>query len=424
MPEKITSNHHVKIGGIPASELAEHYGTPLYAYDGNQIYNNYRRLEKAVRKFFADFQIFYAIKACSNLAIANILTSAGAGIDAASPNEIRLASILRVPPLKMMFSGNNLSDADLDFAFKTGATINLDDASYLPRLLRIGVPPILSFRINPGHIEVSSNSSQLEFSGPQAKFGLHPDTVPYAYHEAKLCGVKRFGVHMMPYSNVLEPSTFAAAALALSRIVLPVVDELDIDLEFLDIGGGFGIPYSRAIDPLDLERTFSLLRQVLSAEFARYHRALPRLYLEPARYLVGDSGYLIGRILAKKDTYQTIIGTDISMNTFVRTVLYRDSHHLTVDGRDPGITKMVAIAGQICENTDLWEKKRALPAAVSVGDLLIVHDVGAYGYGMSYQYNGRLRPAEVLIHEGEHRLIRRAETFEDMIRGMEIPLSG
>lgn len=409
---------HLKLGGIPVKDLADKFGTPVYVYDADRIRQNYNRLSQALAQHFDDWQMFYAIKACNNPSVAQLLTNLGCGIDSASPNEIRLAQFLGVPPRKTMFTGNNLSEEDLKAASEAGVIINLDDVRYLPRLLAFRTPEIVSFRINPGNITSSHVVSQLEFSGPQAKFGINPDVVFDAYREAKNAGVSRFGVHMMPYSNVLDPRTFAAAARALVRIVLPHLNNLGITLDFIDVGGGFGIPYQDSVSDLDIDKTASLLREALQTGFEQYDMALPRLFVEPARYLVGNAGYLLGRVHAIKYGYQTIAGTDIGMNTFARTVLYHHSHRISIDARISSVSSTFAITGQICENTDLWEKSRALPADLSEGDIMVVHDVGAYGYAMSYQYNGRLRPAEVLIRGGEAKLIRSRESFDDMMRGV------
>src|ERR1035437_1749655 len=293
-------NSELRIGGLPISQLASDFGTPIYVYNAERVRQNYQRLTQAIAEHFRDFQVFYAIKACNNISVAQILTGAGAGIDAASPNELRLAQLLKVDAGKTLFTGNNLSDSDLQFGLESGAIINLDDDSYLPRLLRYGRPSVLSYRINPGHIHGGPSASELDFSGPQATFGIHRDAVFEAYHEAKAAGIIQFGVHMMPYSNVLQVETFSSAVRALLEIILPVVTKLDISLDFIDIGGGLGIPYNDSSTPLDLPRVIAEIKKVFTLECKAFRVPIPRLFIEPARYLVGDAGYLIGRVNAKK----------------------------------------------------------------------------------------------------------------------------
>ncbi|MEI9813055.1 MAG: hypothetical protein WDO18_10490 [Acidobacteriota bacterium] len=191
-------NKRILIDDIPVEDIAEQFGTPVYVYSAKRIEQNFRRVQKAFSAHYENVAIHYAIKACNNLRIAKILVDLGAGIDAASPNEIRLAQALGVDPSKITFTGNNLSDEDLRFAFQSGATINLDDDSYLDRLLKIGRPSVVAFRINPGGSSGDSPSDDLApFSGPQAKFGVWSDRVWLAYERVKTAGITRVGAHMM-----------------------------------------------------------------------------------------------------------------------------------------------------------------------------------------------------------------------------------
>ena len=197
--------------------------------------------------------------------------------------------------------------------------------------------------------------------------------------------------------------------------------ELGIDFEFIDLGGGLGIPYQVGEEGLDLERAAMKTAEMFRTKSAEYGLKPPQLKMEPARYFVGNAGYLIGTVHSIKESYKKIIGTDIGMNVLCRPAMYGSYHHIYVDGKESHDRAALGLCGQLCENTDFWVKDRQLPADMQEGDLVVVENAGAYGFGMSYQYNGRLRAAEVLVHDGQAELIRARETFEDMVRHTTVP---
>lgn len=410
----------IAIGEIPAADIAAKFGTPTYVYDEQKIRKNYRRAFNAFAKHYPDFKMFYAVKSCNNPAIVNILRQEGAGVDAASVNEILLAKHVGLGGEDVMFSGNFLSDDDIRQGLESGVIFNLDDISLLPRLLKFGKPEILSFRVNPGY----GKSNVGEFvtnAGPNAKFGIHPDKVMEAYKLAKEAGIKRFGAHMMTGSCITDAEYFPFVTGLLMDIIGKTGKELKIDFEFIDLGGGLGIPYKPGEPALDLEKAAELTAKMFRSKVAEYGLKPPQLKMEPARYFVGNAGYLIGRVHSIKESYKKIAGTDIGMNTLARPAMYGSYHHIYVDGKEQEPRTAIGLCGQLCENTDFWVKERELPASIAEGDLVVVENAGAYGFGMSYQYNGRLRPAEVLIHEGKAELIRDRETFEDMVRHTHVP---
>ncbi len=413
-------NGRILLEDVPVSVLAATYGTPTYVYEETRIRDNFRRALKAFRKYYADFRFFYAIKANNNLAVANILRQEGAGIDAASVNEILLAKELGLGGEDVMFSGNFLSDEDIRQGLESGVIFNLDDMDLLPRVLKHGKPELLSFRVNPGYGK-SNVGDFVTNAGPDAKFGLHPDHVMDAYRLAKEAGVSRFGAHMMPGSCITDPDYFRFITELLMDIIGQTGRDLGIDFEFIDLGGGLGIPYRRDEDALDIDKAAELVADVFTAKVNEYHLTPPRLMMEPARYFVGDAGYIVGRVHAIKDSYKRIVGTDIGMNTLARPAMYGAYHHIYVNGREDEPGKPVGLCGQICENTDFWVRDRELPAGIDLGDIVVVENGGAYGYVMSYQYNGRLRPAEVLVRGENHWLIRERETFDDLIRTVHVP---
>ncbi|NMA42062.1 MAG: diaminopimelate decarboxylase [Oligosphaeraceae bacterium] len=405
---------------VPVTQIAATYGTPTYVYEENRIRENFRRALRAFRKYYPDFRFFYAIKANNNLAIANILRQEGAGIDAASVNEILLAQKLGLGGNDVMFSGNFLSDDDIQQGLKSGVIFNLDDISLLPRVLRYGRPDLLAFRVNPGYGQ-SEVGDFVCNAGPGAKFGLHPDHVLDAYRQAKEAGVTRFGAHMMPGSCVRDPEYFRFITELVMDIIGKAAKELEINFEFVDLGGGLGIPYKHEDHVLDIEKAAELVAEVFKSKIAQYGMKPPQLMMEPARYFVGDAGYIVGTVHAIKDSYSRIIGTDVSMNTLARPAMYGSYHHIYVNGRENEERIPLGLCGQVCENTDYWVKDRPLPKGITLGDLIVIENAGAYGYSMSYQYNGRLRPAEVLVNGKEHYLIRERENIDDLVRNVFVP---
>ncbi|NOY81452.1 MAG: diaminopimelate decarboxylase [Kiritimatiellaeota bacterium] len=405
---------------VPATAIAECYGTPTYVYEENRIRTNFRRALAAFRNDYPNFRFFYAVKACNNPAIAHILRQEGAGIDAASVNEIRLAAEIGLGGEDVMFSGNFLSDDDIRQGLQSGVIFNLDDISLLPRVLAHGRPDLICFRVNPGYGK-SNVGEYVTNAGPKAKFGLHPDQVIEAYRLARDAGISRFGAHMMPGSCITDSEYFGFITGLLMDIIGKAVRELGIRFEFIDLGGGLGIPYRPDESPLDIEAAASRVAAVFKEKVREYGLEPPRLMMEPARYFVGDAGYIVGRVHAIKDGYARIIGTDVGMNVLARPAMYGAYHHIYVDGREGEPRASMGLCGQVCENTDYWVRDRPLPMGTTVGDLVVVENAGAYGYTMSYQYNGRLRPAEVLVNGERHMLIRERETFEDMVRGAHVP---
>ena len=413
-------NGQIYLEDVPVTELAKQYGTPLYVYEENRIRANFRRAIAAFKKYYDNFRFFYAIKANNNLAVANILRQEGAGIDAASVNEILLAQKLGLGGTDVMFSGNFLSDDDIKQGLESGVIFNLDDISIFPRVMKYGKPEIISFRVNPGYGK-SDVGAFVTNAGPDAKFGLHPDHVMAAYKMARDAGITRFGAHMMPGSCIREPEYFKFITGLLMDIIGKAAKELGINFEFIDLGGGLGIPYKHDEASLDIDKAAELVAGIFQEKVAQYGLKPPRLMMEPARYFVGDAGYIIGTVHSIKDSYKRIIGTDISMNTLARPAMYGSYHHIYVNGKEDSPRKAVGLCGQVCENTDFWVRDRQLPENMELGDLVVVENAGAYGYAMSYQYNGRLRPAEALVNGDNHWLIRKRETIDDLVRNVTVP---
>lgn len=397
---------------IPVDFLAQEFGTPIYVYSESRIRENFKRIAGAFKKFYKNFEILYAVKANNNPEIAKILVSEGAGMDACNPAEIWLAYKLGISSSKILYTGNYCTDEELAYGAKYCERINLDDAALLPRLLKFKRPELLSFRINPGIGEATIKTNV--FAGPEAKFGIPIEHAPAAYAAAKASGVKRFGMHMMTGSCLLKPDYFEKITGILLGAAGMIAKKLNVHFEFIDIGGGFGIPYTPEEKPLDIEKTAFLVTGIFKKKCAEYGLKNVRLTIEPGRYLVGDSGVLLGRVHMIKKSYQTFAGTDVTINHLVRPKMYGAYHHIVVANKFRQQSKFpINICGSICDSGDILAKVRPLPR-VDEGDLLVFCNAGAYGFSMSSQYNSRPRGREILVKGNSSAVIREAEETKDL----------
>lgn len=406
------------IDGCNTLELARQYDTPLYVYSENRIRENYRRAFNAFKRYYKNFRLFYSIKANNNLAILNILKQEGAGFDASSPAEIQLALKTGINPNEILYSGVYHRNDELEFALKKKVLINLDGVSEIKRLIKIGAPNFISFRINPG---ISGGSIKgLEFAGPDAKFGIEEEKALEAYKIAKEAGIERFGIHMMTGSCVLDHNYFAAVASKLLDIAGKIRKRLGIIFDIIDIGGGLGVPYREGEKELDIEKAAKLVTDVFKKKIKENDLGDPMLIIEPGRYIVCDSGILLTKVHSIKDARKRFIGVDAGMNTLLRPMLYHAYHKILVANKlNEKEEEKVNVVGPICENTDQIARDRPLPH-IEEGDLLAILNAGAYGFCMSSQYNSRPKAAEVMVNNGKARLIRRREGFEDIVRNMLI----
>ena len=409
------------ISDSSAVELAERYGTPLYVYNEDRIRANYRRVVEAFKRHYENFSLFYAVKANNNLAVLRILQQEGAGADVSGPAEIYLAKKVGFDSQQMLYSGNYHTDDELVQGVEAGIKINLDGISQMRRIIALGLrPEFISFRINPG-MGAGGHEAQV-YAGPNVKFGIREAEALEAYRMARDYGIRKFGVHMMTGSNILDENYFEAITGMLMDIVGRIAKGLSIKFDFVDIGGGFGVPYKPEDKSIDIElvakKVVERFRQKL-AEHGLDGNIV--LMMEPGRYLVCDAGVLLARVHSIKEADKIFIGTDAGMNTLLRPAIYGAYHPilLAVD-LNAAYRKEVTIVGQICENTDHLARDRLMPQ-ISEGDLLAVLNAGAYGFTMSSQYNTRPRAAEVLVSSGQHELIRERETVEDIEKHMIVP---
>ncbi|MBX3062135.1 MAG: diaminopimelate decarboxylase [Anaerolineae bacterium] len=389
-------------------DLIRTFATPFHIYDEIGI----RDTGTALIEAFAgvrNFKEFYAVKALPNPRILELLRDLNFGFDCSSIPELILSRRVGARGEDIMFTSNNTSSDEFAAALRDGGCIlNLDDITLLNKLP--AVPALICFRYNPG----SRRSGNAIIGSPQeAKYGVSHDQIATAYQQAKALGVQRFGMHTMLISNELDYRYMLQTTAMLLELIAWLSADLGITFEFINIGGGLGIPYLPSDAPFDvtaLGREIALLFQ----SFERQHGYAPRLYMESGRYLTGSHGVLVTTVLNRKDTYRTYIGVDASMSALMRPAMYGAYHHITIHGKEDSVpTTPVDVVGALCENNDKFAIQRPLPP-IDIGDVLLIHDTGAHGQAMGFNYNGRLRPKELLLRrDGSVELIRREETIDD-----------
>ncbi len=400
---------------LPASAIktaARRFPTPFFLYEERRIRNNCRRFRDTFRRYFPSFAPLFAVKANTNPALLRIIFEEGFGADASSEAEAWIAKKLGAHG---MYTGNYTTAEEFRFVMRNGKLLlNLDDASMLPMIRKLGPPQFLSFRVNPGISRGAMKS--LILAGPDAKYGVPAQAIVDAYRQALRLGVKRFGMHAMTGSNVLDERYFAQVAHRLLEIAGHIKAELGIDFECLNIGGGFGVPYRPEQKKLDLAKVAGEIRKVFDRQCKCYGLREPRLMAEPGRWIMADTAWLIGRIHVIKHSAKTFAGIDAGMNDLPRPAIYGAYHHVTVVGKTSKSRQPVNIVGRLCENNDQFAKDRLLPPVV-VGDLIAIHNAGAHAYAMGHNYNNRPRSAEYLLTlAGKFKPIRRAETIADLFR--------
>jgi diaminopimelate decarboxylase len=400
--------------GVSAAELAEAFDTPLYVVSENRIRNNYQRLHDALTRNYGKIRVYYAAKANSNLAVLKILETEGAYLDAVSPGEVFMALTTGFTPSRILFTGTSVRNDELKFLADSNITVNVDSLSQLDRLLKITVPNVLSVRVNP---EIGAgHHDHCITAGKNTKFGLWENNALKAYKKAKNAGVERFGIHMHVGSGVLNVDPFVLALDKLLSVAKRVHNEVGVSFEFVDMGGGIGVPYKPEDKPLDLSLFSEKVLSLFKSRIDEYDLGNPFFCVEPGRYLVCDASILLTAVNTVKATpFKRFVGVDAGFNTLVRPTMYGSYHHVLVANKlDAPEEETYDVAGPVCESGDLLARDRRLPKAEE-GDLLAVLNTGAYGYAMSSQYNARPRAAEVLVKDGKCALIRERETIDDLV---------
>lgn len=416
-----TGGKHLWFGGTDVVALAERYGTPLYVTDESVIRTNFRRYTEAFAAVAHD--IYFAVKANGNLAILRILAQEGAGADVFSGGELELVRRAGIPREKVLFNGNSKSAAELRAAVDAKVTVSVDSLEELHTLSTVadelGAEAGISMRVNP---DVSPKVNPKIATGLcTSKFGIpYPEILPAYEAAAKLPNIMIRGIHCHIGSQILDLAVFREA----TEKMLSLVEGLHrrgIELEFIDLGGGLGIAYRHAEETAPTPQ--DLAAQILPTFLAKT-RALgihPRLILEPGRSIVGPAALLLSRVNTVKEAYKHFVAIDAGFNLLIRPAMYDAYHEVVVANKlHERATVLSTVVGPICESGDVIAKDRLLPP-VERGDLIAILDVGAYGFSMSSQYNGRPRCAEVLVHEGAAELIRSPESDEDILRHQLIP---
>ncbi|MCA9341080.1 diaminopimelate decarboxylase [Candidatus Saccharibacteria bacterium] len=398
--------------------LLSQYGSPLYVYEKGQIITQVKLFDsnlgvvvgKGVKNYFA-------VKALPNPHILSILYQAGMGFDCSSLPEVHLAHKAGASGEDIIYTSNNTTIEELTEASADGAMINFDDLSLVQKFIDCNHQPLpIAFcRYNPGDIEFVGLNQSIIGKPSEAKYGMPKDQIMKAYKLLKDSGVRRFGLHTMLLSNELDYKNHLRIARLLFELAIEIADKLNIKFEKINLGGGFGLAYSPDQHDFDI-RTYGKELSKLYKQLDMQRAGSPQIITENGRWVTGDSGYLITKVINQKNTHRKYIGVDATMANLMRPGMYGAYHHISLlSGRtdfDLNKVETVDVVGSLCENNDKFAVQRELPVTKE-GDIIIIHSAGAHGHAMGFQYNGKLRSAEVLLSDSSSELIRRAETEVD-----------
>lgn len=395
-------------------ELAKKFPTPFYIYDEKAIRENVKYFYKAF-SIFPSFTEYFAVKALPNPYILKVLESEGCGGDCSSLPELMLCEKSGITGRRIMFTSNDTPAQEFVYAQKLGAIINLDDIThigFLKNALGGKLPDTICFRYNPGPLKEGGNS--IIGKPEEAKYGLTKEQMIHAYKICKAEGVKHFGIHTMVASNELNPDFFVDTARIVFELILEVQKECGVNIEFADLGGGVGIPYRPGQKKVDLDYVAKGIKVLYDKMIVPAELDPLKLCFECGRPITGPYGWLVTKAIHEKNIYRNYIGVDASMADLMRPGMYGAYHEVTVSGKENAPKDYVYdVSGSLCENCDKFAVQRNLPK-IEMGDLLIIHDAGAHGRAMGFNYNGKLRAGELLLRsDGTVKEIRRRETIED-----------
>lgn len=395
-------------------ELAKKFPTPFYIYDEKAIRENVKYFYKAF-SIFPSFTEYFAVKALPNPYILKVLESEGCGGDCSSLPELMLCEKSGITGRRIMFTSNDTPAQEFVYAQKLGAIINLDDIThidFLKNALGGKLPDTICFRYNPGPLKEGGNS--IIGKPEEAKYGLTKEQMIQAYKICKAEGVKHFGIHTMVASNELNPDFFVDTARIVFELILEVQKECGVNIEFADLGGGVGIPYRPGQKKVDLDYVAKGIKVLYDKMIVPAGLDPLKLCFECGRPITGPYGWLVTKAIHEKNIYRNYIGVDASMADLMRPGMYGAYHEVTVSGKENAPKDYVYdVSGSLCENCDKFAVQRNLPK-IEMGDLLIIHDAGAHGRAMGFNYNGKLRAGELLLRsDGTVKEIRRRETIED-----------
>ena len=392
-------------------EILSKYPSPVYIYDEKGIRENARALNAAFA-WNADFKEYFAVKATPNPAILQVLKEEGLGMDCSSLPELLLSQRVGLTGEDVMFTSNNTVAKDYKVAVEMGAVVNLDDITHIQYLEQeVGLPELVCFRYNPGPLR---EGNAIIGKPEEAKYGFTREQLFDGYRTLQEKGVKRFGLHTMVASNERNAEFFVETAEMLFELANALLKDTGIKLEFVNLGGGIGIPYRPEEQPVDLTRVGSGVQEKYDQMIAGTDLHPLKVLMENGRMITGPSGFLVTKAIHEKHIYKQYVGVDACMANLMRPGMYEAYHHITVLGKeDAPHDQIVDVVGSLCENNDKFAIDRSMPK-IERGDTLVIHSAGAHGHSMGFQYNGKLRSAEVLLREdGSFEQIRRAETVED-----------
>ncbi|HHG6294735.1 TPA: diaminopimelate decarboxylase [Streptococcus suis] len=389
--------------------ITEQFPTPFHLYDEKGIREKARALNAAF-SWNKGFKEYFAVKATPTPAILKILQEEGCGVDCATDVEVLMSEKLGFKDI--MFTSNDTQAQEFVYARKVGATINLDAYEHIEFLKNVaGIPETVCLRYNPGG--VFSLGTDIMDHPEESKFGMTKDQLMKGYKELKELGVKQFGIHAFLASNTVTNDYYPVLARQLFELALEIREETGVTLDFINLSGGIGVNYRPEQEPNDIAVIGEGVRKVYEEILTPAGMGHVKIFTELGRFMLAPHGHLITKVLHRKETYRTYIGVDASAANLMRPAFYGAYHHITNITRPDAPIEVVDVAGSLCENNDKFAVNRELPRA-EVGDTLVIHDSGAHGFSMGYNYNGRLRSSEILLQEdGTARMIRRAETPED-----------
>ncbi|RKX86900.1 MAG: diaminopimelate decarboxylase [Spirochaetes bacterium] len=403
---------------LQLEKIVEKYPTPFHIYDEAAIRANARKMKDAF-SWMPGFKNYYAVKACPNPSIMKILKEEGFGADCSSLPELLLAEKAGITGENIMFTSNDTPADEFTEAKRLNAIINLDDILHIETLEKsTELPELICFRFNPG----SARAGNVIIGHPEeAKYGLTKKQILEAYPLMKKKGIKRFGLHTMVASNELDPDYIVETARMLFGLTVELKEKEDIRIEFINMGGGIGIPYKPEENDMDLYYVSDEIKKIYDKMIVPAGLDPLKIVFECGRMITGPFGYLVSTVRQVAEKYKTYAGLDSCMTNLMRPALYGAYHHISIPGKENlPINFTYDVAGSLCENNDKFAIDRKLPE-LETGDLVVIHDTGAHGHAMGFNYNGKLKSAEILLKEdGSTKMIRRAETIDDYFATLDL----
>ena len=399
-------------------DICQQYPTPFHLYDEKGIRQTARDLYKAF-SWNKGFKEYFAVKATPNPTILKILHEEGCGTDCSSLTELMMSEKCGITGEEIMFSSNDTPANEFKKAKELGAIINLDDITHIDFLEKeAGIPETICCRYNPGgKFELCTDIMD---NPGDAKYGMTPSQIKEAYVRLKELGAKKFGIHAFLASNTVSNEYYPELARILFKLVVEIKEETGIELSFINLSGGVGIPYTPDKEPNNIFVIGEGVHKAFDEILVPAGLGNIKIFTELGRFMLAPNGCLVTRVIHEKHIHKEYIGVDACAANLMRPAIYDAYHHITVMGKEnEPCDHIYDVTGSLCENSDKFAIDRKLPK-IDIGDLLVIHDTGAHGFSMGYNYNGRLRSSEILLKEdGTTKMIRRAETPEDYFRTLD-----